>query len=263
MDYQKYMLQVVDLVKETGVYLRQEQAKINSEIVEKKGKHDFVTYVDKTTEQRLVAALKKILPTAGFIAEEGSEQRIDKPQMWIVDPLDGTTNYIHGMSPFAISIALMDEGQIVGGVVYEVGLDECFYAWKDGGAYLNGKAISVSDTEYLEDALVATGFPYYDYSRLQAFMDSLSYFVQNTHGVRRLGTAATDLVYVACGRFEAFYEYGLSPWDVAAGAIIVQEAGGKVCDYKGGNDYLFGKEIIASNSLIHKTFLDKVSTFMG
>ncbi len=263
MNYQESILKVVDFVREIGNYLRQEQAKIHSDIVEKKGKHDFVTYVDKTSEQRIVERLKEILPEAGFIAEEGSESRINKPLMWIIDPLDGTTNYIHGMSPYAVSIALMHQEEIVGGVVYEVGLDECFYAWKNGGAFLNGKPISVSQQKDLEESLLATGFPYYDYSRLQNFMGSLSYFIQNTHGVRRLGTAATDLVYVACGRFEAFYEYGLSPWDVAAGAIIVKEAGGEVCDYSGGENYLFGKEIIASNRNIHDAFLTKVQHFLG
>ena len=263
MNYEKIIKQVVELSKRVGVYLRDEQKKINSDIVEKKGKHDFVTYVDKTAEQKIIEQLKIILPEAGFIAEEGSEQRIDKDLMWIIDPLDGTTNYIHGMSPFAISIGLMEKQEMVGGVVYEVGLDECFYSWKNGKAYLNEKEIQVSNTLKLSDSLLATGFPYYDYSRLEPFMKSLSYFIQNTHGVRRLGTAATDLINVACGRLEGFYEYGLSPWDVAAGAFIVQQAGGKVSDYKGENNYIFGKEIIATNSGIYNDFLKIVKDTMS
>jgi myo-inositol-1(or 4)-monophosphatase len=263
MNYEKIIKQVVELSKTVGVYLRDEQKKINSDIVEKKGKHDFVTYVDKTAEQKIIEQLKIILPEAGFIAEEGSEKRIDKDLMWIIDPLDGTTNYIHGMSPFAISIGLMEKQEMVGGVVYEVGLDECFYSWKTGKAYLNDKEIKVSNTKELNDSLLATGFPYYDYSRLEPFMKSLSYFIQNTHGVRRLGTAATDLIYVACGRLEGFYEYGLSPWDVAAGAFIVQQAGGKVSDYMGENNYIFGKEIIATNSGIYNSFLKIVKDTMS
>jgi len=262
MNYETIISKVVELTKEVGIYLREEQQKLRSDDIEKKGQHDFVSYVDKTAEKKLVKKLKTILPEAGFIAEENSEERIDKELMWIIDPLDGTTNYIHGMSPFAISIGLMKNQKMIGGVVYEVGLDECFYAWEGSKAFLNGREIKVSNSDKLEDSLLATGFPYYDYSRLDAFMSSLSYFIRNTHGVRRLGTAATDLVYVACGRLEGFYEYGLSPWDVAAGAFIVQQAGGKVSDYKGGNNYIFGQEIIATNSAIYTEFLNVVKDKM-
>ncbi len=262
MNYEEIIMQVVDLAKEVGIYLREEQKKLKSDDIEKKGQHDFVSYVDKTAEQKLVNQLKIILPDAGFIAEENSVERIDKDIMWIIDPLDGTTNYIHGMSPFAISIGLMKNQKMIGGVVYEVGLDECFYAWKDSYAFLNGNKINVSSTTLLEDSLIATGFPYYDYSRLEPFMTTLSYFIQNTHGVRRLGTAATDLIYVACGRIDGFYEYGLSPWDVAAGAFIVQQAGGIVSDYNGDSNYIFGKEILASNKGIYSDFLTVIKDTM-
>lgn len=263
MDYQNIIEQVVELSHEIAKYLKEEQKKIKTDIIESKGQHDFVTYVDKTAERSIVDRLKQILPEAGFIVEENSEARVDKDLMWIVDPLDGTTNYIHGMSPFAISIGLMENQKMVGGVVHEVGLDECFYAWENGPAYMNGDEISVSKADKLTDSLLATGFPYYDFSRLEPFMDTLSYFVQNTHGIRRLGTAATDLIYVACGRIEGYYEYALSPWDVAAGAFIVQQAGGIVTDYKGGDDYIFGKEIMASNPGIYDQFLDIIKTKMG
>ncbi len=262
MNYEEIIMQVVALSKKIGIYLRDEQEKLKSDDIQKKGPHDFVSYVDKTAEQKIIAELKFILPEAGFIAEENSEKRIDKDWMWIIDPLDGTTNYIHGMSPFAISIGLMQNQKMVGGVVYEVGLDECFYAWKGGKAFLNSNEISVSSTQKLEDSLIATGFPYYDYSRLEPFMKTLSYFIQNTHGVRRLGTAATDLIYVACGRLEGFYEYGLSPWDVAAGAFIVQQAGGTVSDYSGDDNYIFGKEILASNNNIYPNFLKIIKETM-
>jgi len=262
MNYKNIILQVVDLSKEVGVYLREEQKKLKADDIEKKGQHDFVSYVDKTAERKLIEKLKMILPEAGFIAEENSEKRIDKRFMWIIDPLDGTTNYIHRMSPFAISVGLMENQEMVGGVVYEVGLNECFYAWKGGKAYMNENEVTVSSTNQFEESLLATGFPYYDYSRLESFMKSLNYFIQNTHGVRRLGTAATDLVYVACGRLEGFYEYGLSPWDVAAGAFIVQQAGGKVSDYLGQDNYIFGKEIIATNEGIYTRFLNKIKETM-
>ena len=252
---------VIALTKEVGVFLKEEQHKITSEIVEKKGRNDFVTYVDKTAEQKLVDKLKIILPEAGFIAEEGTETKLAEEYNWIIDPLDGTTNFIHGLKPFSISIALQQNTEIVIGVVYEVGLDECFYAYKNGGAFLNGKSITVSKTTELSESLIATGFPYYDYTRLPNFMKSLQYFIENTHGVRRFGTAATDLAYVACGRFEAYYEYGLQSWDVAAGALIVKEAGGQVADFLGGENYIFGKEIIVGNNGVFDSFFAKINAF--
>ncbi len=253
--------QVVDLVKKVGVFILENQKKINSEVIENKGLHDFVTYVDKTAEQKLVDELKVILPEAGFIAEEGTETYKGEKYNWIIDPLDGTTNYIHGISPFAISIALMRDNKLVMGAIYEISLKECFYAWEGSDAFLNGSKIQVSEAKTINESLISTGFPYYDYHRMDNFMNSLSYFIENSHGVRRLGSAATDLAYVACGRFESFYEYSLSPWDVAAGALIVERAGGKVCDFSGGDNYVFGKEIIAANSNTFDEFLNIVKGY--
>ena len=253
--------QVVDLVKKVGVFILENQKKINSEVIENKGLHDFVTYVDKTAEKQLVEELKLILPEAGFIAEEGTETYKGEKYNWIIDPLDGTTNYIHGISPFAISIALMRDNKLVMGVIYEISLKECFYAWEGSDAFLNGSKIQVSEAKTINESLISTGFPYYDYHRMDNFMNSLSYFIENSHGVRRLGSAATDLAYVACGRFESFYEYSLSPWDVAAGALIVERAGGKVCDFSGGDNYVFGKEIIAANSNTFDEFLNIVKGY--
>jgi myo-inositol-1(or 4)-monophosphatase len=156
----------------------------------------------------------------------------------------------------------MEDSEIILGVVHELGLDECFYAWKGGPAYLNGKEIKVSNKDTVHQSLIATGFPYYDYERIDPFMKTMEFFMRYSRGLRRLGSAATDLVYVACGRFEAFYEYSLSPWDVAAGAFIVQQAGGKVCDFKGEDNYIFGKEIIASNSYVYSEFLNIVKEYM-
>ena len=154
----------------------------------------------------------------------------------------------------------MDSEDVVLGVVYEINLDECFYAWKDGPAFLNGDEIKVSSRKKVSDALLATGFPYYDYSDLEKYMMLFTYFLQHSHGLRRLGSAAVDLTYVACGRFEGFFEYGLNPWDVAAGSIIIQQAGGKVYDFKGGNNFVFGKQIVASNSALADEFLGVIKT---
>jgi len=209
-----------------------------------------VSYVDKTSEIQIINELEKLLPEAGFIAEEGTSDKRGERFNWIIDPLDGTTNYIHGLPIFSVSIALIDNDQIVSGVVYEVGHDECFYAWKNGGSFLNGQAIKVSERAEIGNALLATGFPYSDFSRLDTYVEMFKWAMINARGVRRLGSAAADLAYIACGRFDAFWEYDLKPWDVAAGALLVTEAGGKVTDYRGGNNYLFGKEIVATNKLI-------------
>ena len=149
----------------------------------------------------------------------------------------------------------MDKNEMILGVIYEINLKECFYTWKDAPSCLNGNPIRVTDTGKLADTLFATGFPYYDYGRLDPFLNFFKYMMQHSHGIRRLGSAAADLAYVACGRFDGFYEYGLSPWDVAAGSLLVQNAGGKVSDFKGGNDYIFGKEIITTNSNVFDEFL--------
>jgi myo-inositol-1(or 4)-monophosphatase len=195
----------------------------------------------------------KILPEAGFITEEETiEKSADKEWLWIIDPLDGTTNFLHSLPFFSISVALQHRGKTVMGLVCEVNRRELFYAIKNEGAFLNGKKISCSSTEKLTDSLLATGFPYYDFGRREAYLKLLGELMPKSRGIRRLGSAALDLAYTACGRFDAFFEYSLAPWDVAAGAFIVEEAGGIVTDFTGGDNYLHGKEIIATNRGINK-----------
>ncbi len=259
MDIKQICNSAIKLTTTVKNYIATERSRFSLDKVKSKGLHDFVSFVDTTAERKLVDGLKVIFPEAGFITEEGTETKTNEDYNWIIDPLDGTTNFIHGLSPFAISIALKHGDEIIMGIVYEVSLDECFYAWKGSKAYLNGKEIQVSDAAFIKDSLVATGFPYYDYSLMKATFKSLEYFMRNSHGVRRLGSAATDLVYVACGRLDAYYEYSLNPWDVAAGAFIVQQAGGKVCDFKLGNNYIFGKEIIATNNNVFDEFAGKIN----
>ncbi len=262
MDLKKLCFDAQEIIRKTGKYIIRESENFDTGAVESKGVHDFVSFVDKNAEQQLVTSLKKLLPGAGFIAEEQTETyRADKYN-WIIDPLDGTTNFIHGLMPYAISVALMEGKNIVMGMVYELSRSEMFYAWSNAKAFLNGKEISVTKTQKVQDALIATGFPYYDYDRLAEFMQTLDFFMRNSHGLRRLGSAATDLAYVACGRFDAFYEYSLSPWDVAAGAFIVERAGGKVCDFSGADNYIFGKEIIATNNNIYNEFLADIKRMM-
>ena len=240
--------QVQLLAREVGRFIFEERLKFTSEDIIHKGKADMVTYVDKTAESKIVSALRELLPDSGFIAEEGTAVDNGERYRWVIDPLDGTTNYIHGISPFAVSIALLDDEDIIMGVIYEISLDEMFYAWKGSKAYLNGKEIHVSKASDTADSLIATGFPYYDFSKLDRYMAAMNYFMRNSHGMRRLGSAAADLAYVAAGRFEGFYEHALHSWDVAAGIIILKQAGGKVCDFNGGDNCLFGGEMIACNS---------------
>jgi len=240
--------QVQWLAREVGRFISDERLKFTAADIILKGKSDMVTYVDKTAEVRIVDTLRELLPGSGFIAEEGTAIDNGEKYRWVIDPLDGTTNYIHGISPYAVSIALMENEEVVMGVVYEISLDEMFYAWKGSKAYMNGHEIDVSKAATTADSLIATGFPYYEFSKLDQYMDSMNYFMRNSHGMRRLGSAATDMVYVAAGRFEAFYEHALHSWDVAAGIIILKQAGGKVCDFKGGENYLFGGEMVACNA---------------
>lgn len=259
-DFKKLCENVCELAKQTGSFIKNERKKFSIDCIETKSKNDFVSYVDKTSEIQIIKALSELLPESGFIAEEGTSTKKGEVYNWIIDPLDGTTNFIHGLPCYAVSIALTRNEELVIGVIYEINLDECFYAWEGSKAYLNGKEISVSKAPSLADSLLATGFPYYDYSRMNEYLELFNYFMKHTHGLRRLGSAATDLAYVACGRFDGFYEYCLQPWDVAAGAFIVQCAGGRVTDFKGGNNYLYGREIIAGNNLCFDEFLNAVKT---
>lgn len=250
--------QVQELACEVGRFIYDERLKFTADDIILKGKSDMVTYVDKTSEARIVKGLRELLPDSGFIAEEGTAKDNGEKYRWVIDPLDGTTNYIHGISPFAVSIGLLEDNEIVMGVIYEISLNEMFYAWKGSKAYMNGKEIHVSTASTTTDALIATGFPYYDFSKLDQYMKAMDYFMRNSHGMRRLGSAATDLAYVAAGRFEAFYEHALHSWDVAAGIIIIKQAGGRVSDFNGGDNYLFGGEMVACNANYYDEFYEIV-----
>ncbi|MFY0600810.1 MAG: inositol monophosphatase [Cyclobacteriaceae bacterium] len=235
-------------------FISKEAEGFSSSKVELKGKSDLVSYVDKQTEELIVQGLKEILPDSGFITEEDTPDETDKEYIWIIDPLDGTTNFIHGLPTYAVSVALMYQNEIILGVVHEVNRNESFYAWKGGGAFLNNKPIHVTPVTKTEDSLFATGFPYYQFHKLENYLAILNDLMKNCHGLRRIGSAAVDMAYVACGRCEGFFEYNLNSYDIAAGVILVQEAGGKVTDFKGGTDFLFGREMVAAGS-VHEEFL--------
>lgn len=244
---------VVRTAKNAGYFIQEERKKFTPDKIEVKGLNDMVSYVDKRAEEMIVNELREILPEVGFIVEEDSVNE-RKDYNWIVDPLDGTTNFIHGIPCYAVSIALEHKGEVILGVVYEAAKKECFSAVKGGGAFLNESPIKVSSVTTVKDSLIATGFPIYNFEKLDNYLAALKYFMQNTHGVRRIGAAAADLCYVAAGRADAFFEYNLNSWDVAAGALIVKEAGGTVTDFSGGNNWLNGKEIICTNGLVKEEF---------
>lgn len=263
MNLQKITAEVNQLVLLVGDYILKEREGFNTAIVVEKGLNQLVSFVDIEAEKQLVAGLSSILPEAGFITEENTVNKPNETLNWIIDPLDGTTNFIHNLPIFSISIALMHGKDILVGVVYELGKKDLFTAWQNGGAWCNGIKIEVSKETMLSKSLIATGFPYYDFDQMEAYLNTLKFLMKETHGLRRLGSAAVDLAYVACGKFEGFFEYGLHPWDVAAGCLLVKEAGGFVCDFEGDTDFVFGKTIIAGNAstqlelqkLIAKNFL--------
>jgi myo-inositol-1(or 4)-monophosphatase len=252
-----------DVAIKAGMFIAEERIRFDSSKIEYKGVHDLVSYVDKCAEQLIVDDLRQLLPMAGFIAEEGTVLTKGEDYQWIIDPLDGTTNFVQGIPVFSVSIGLAYKTELLLGVVYEIGQKECFYAWKGGGAYLNSTPIQVSGNSDMHQCLLATGFPYSEFGLIDSYFDFLKWAMRNSRGVRRIGSAAVDLVYVACGRFDAFWEYDLKPWDVAAGAIIVKEAGGKVTDFKGEDDYLFGRTIVATNRGVNYVLMDKLNEFMG
>lgn len=244
----EFVAEVQVICKEVGAFIRKEAEGFSKDAVQLKGKSDLVSYVDKQSEQKLVTHLQKLIPGCGFITEEDTPDDTGKEYTWIIDPLDGTTNFVHGLPTYAISVGLLHKNELVGGVVYEINRDEMFYAWKDGGAYLNGAPIHVSKVPSLEESLLSTGFPYYNFAKMDQYLAILNSLMKCSHGLRRVGSAATDLAYVACGRYEGFFEHNLNPWDVAAGALIVKEAGGVVTDFKGGTDFLFGRELVAGGA---------------
>ena len=262
MDLEKICNNVIQIATEVGQYVREHIDYHKNNNFEQKGLHDFVTEIDKNSEKKIITALSKLLPKAGFIAEEQTKTETQDVFNWVVDPIDGTTNFIHGVYPHAISVALLENNKPILGVVYEIGRNECFYTWENAPAYCNKKQIHVSNNKSIANSLIGTGFPYNDFLRLNEFIKTMEFFMKNAQGIRRFGSAATDLAYVACGRFDAFYEYGLKPWDVAAGILLVENAGGKTSDFSGNDTHMFHAEIIASNSYVYAEFLHTISNIM-
>lgn len=253
--------QAAEIAKEVGAFIRNERLTFTYDKVElKKGHSDLVSYVDKESEKRIVQGLEALIPDAGYITEEGMTDQGQKEYTWIIDPLDGTTNFIHGVPNYCVSIGLMYNHEIVAGVVYEVANNECFHGWKDGGAYLDNEPIQVSPSTEFKEVVLATGFPYYNFEKLDQYLKILNQLMKNTQGLRRMGSAAADMAYVACGRYGGFFEHNLNSYDIAAGVILVKEAGGSITDFKGGEDFIFGREIVAGGG-IHPNLLSVIQKF--
>lgn len=219
--------------------------------IDYKGAVNLVTEMDFLSEKIIVSEIRKQYPDHGFLAEEKAREQTLSPYRWIIDPLDGTTNYAHGYPVYGVSIALERQGEIVLGVVYDPSRDELFVAQKGKGARLNGRRIRISSVRELSRSLLATGFPYDLRDNPVNNFDHFQNFAYRVHAVRRSGSAALDLCYVAAGRFEGFWEMKLGPWDLAAGTLMVQEAGGKVSDFQGRPLGLDGSYVLASNGQIH------------
>ena len=270
-DLEKYTLAVCEIARQAGAYIREERRKFSLDSVERKHAHDYVSYVDKGSERLIVSALRELLPEAGFITEEGTAEarseecgvRSEK-LLWVVDPLDGTTNFIHQYAPYAVSIALLQGKTVLIGVVYEICADECFYAWQGGGAWLCGtrseecgvrsERLHVS-SQKMQDALLCLQFPY----NSDAYKPVMKRLIDRLYGhvgsIRACGSAAMALCQVAAGRLDGYAEQYIGQWDYMAGSLIVMEAGGTVTDYSGSSDFTQGNSVVATNGVIQQDFL--------
>ena len=249
-ELEKLFYESCRIVTRAGKFLLAEFGKVTETQIEVKQLNNLVSYADKQAEKILTEGLAECLPGSTFLTEEKTVAQKRGEYQWIIDPLDGTTNFLHRIPVFAVSVALRRGDEVILGIVYDPNRSECFYAWQGGGAFLNGQQIRVKENNNLADSLVATGFPYYEFAKTPQYLKILEELMQNTRGLRRMGSAAVDLAYTACGRFDAFYEYNLQIWDVAAGCLIVREAGGTVTDFGGGDGYGDGAEILAGTPAV-------------
>ena len=263
---EKLTLAVCEIARQAGAYIRGEREKFSLESVELKHAHDYVSYVDKGSERLIVSALRELLPEAGFITEEKTAQRGQSPLCWVVDPLDGTTNFIHQYEPYAVSIALMEGKEVLIGVVYEVCADECFYAWKGGGAYLMHNAQCIMhnklrvSSQKIQDALLCLQLPYNSDAYKPTIKRLIDQLYGNVGSIRMCGSAAMALCYVAAGRLDGYAEQYIGQWDYMAGSLIVMEAGGRVTDYAGSEDFTQGNSVVATNGVIQGNLLDIINS---
>lgn len=245
----------VNIAKEAGYFLKENIGKIH-EIEQKDGlSTNLVTDVDKRSEALIIARIREYYPDHQILAEESGKEQTNSSYKWIIDPLDGTTNYAHRFPVYCVSIAIEHNGKVIAGVVYDPNLDELFTAERGGGAYLNGERLHVTNTSSLKRSLLATGFPYNLHENPFNCIGHFNNFLMEAQAIRRLGSAALDLAYVAAGRLDGFWEVNLNPWDMAAAALFVEEAGGKVSDFMGNPFSIYRPQVVASNGFIHEEML--------
>ena len=264
----KDMLRVaVSAAKSSGSYISKASKKTNELEVSEKQLHDYVSEVDRNSEIIITTLIAKHFPEHRILGEEyGHAGGTKSDYQWVIDPLDGTTNFLHSIAHYAVSIALIYQGEIVIGVVYDAAKDELFHAVKGEGAFLNEEKIGVSDKTSISGALIATGIPFNgeNLEKVSSFTATMENILAlQTSGIRRLGAAALDLAYIACGRYDGFWETNLQPWDIAAGILLVTEAGGVVTDLNGGNNYLQTGNILASNISVHSPMLSVTDKYNG
>ncbi len=256
----EYLKIAIKAAKQAGNYLLENRGTISSHSVDEKARNDFVTYVDRNSEKIIIDTLLENFPDHKILAEEGTQADESTDFRWLIDPLDGTKNYIEDLPIFAVSIALQRGNEIICGVVNDVVHNEIFSAEKGNGAYCNDKQIRV-EGKSLSEALIATGFPFRAKQNLPSYLLTFEEIFLNCSGMRRCGSAAIDLAYTAMGRFQGFWELGLSAWDVAAGGLIIQEAGGKISDFNGGDRFLDTGNVIAGTSQVHQKLIEIIQNY--
>jgi myo-inositol-1(or 4)-monophosphatase len=252
----------VRAARSAGNVIIRNLGKLDTLAIHTKDRNDFVTEVDRQAEQEIIYTLRKAFPGHGILAEESGVQEGDDYQ-WIIDPLDGTTNFLHGFPQFAVSIAMRHKGRMEHGVIYDPLRQELFTASRGGGAMLNDQRIRVTKRKTLEGSLLGTGFPFKSQQHLDAYLDMFRALFPQTAGIRRAGSAALDLAYVASGRLDGFWEIGLSIWDMAAGVLLIQEAGGLSSDFTGGNDHLESGNIVAGNPKLFAEILKTIRPYVS
>ena len=245
----------VKAARKAGAIIQRASNDLERLTVRRKRHNDFVSEVDHAAEEAIISILKEAYPGHGFHAEESGKDRAKSEYVWVIDPLDGTTNFLHGFPQYCVSIALMHKGVAQHAVIYDPNRNELFTTSRGAGAYLNERRIRASKVESLKDSLIGTGFPFRDVAQLEGYLRMFRHMTQHCSGIRRPGAAALDLAYVAAGRLDGFWEIGLSPWDIAAGALLIREAGGLIADLDGEDQYLEKGEVVAANSKVFAALL--------
>lgn len=253
----------VEAVKEAGKFLKYSIGRVRSVETKKGEVRNLVSEIDKMSEEKIIGIIKRHYPNHAILAEESGGSETTSEYKWIIDPLDGTTNFLHGVPIYCVTIAVERKEEVVAGVIYDPNLDELFTSEKGSGAYLNGKRMAVSHTSALIQSLLVTGFPYDIAKNPDHATEHFVNFLVEARGIRRLGSAALDLAYTAAGRFDGFWEVNLNPWDMAAGMLFVCEAGGKVTDFAGAPTSIYKKQVLASNGRIHDAMLNVIKKAGG